>query len=161
MQPLPDRPERRRLAELAGINEQYLYQCLTGRRDMDAAVAARVEVVTDKAVRRWQLRRDWHKVWPELVGADGAPKLSAKKAAKQPPQRIVDDEPAEAPAAGGADDIADAPEYLRDLARIVKEREQLAPKPKKGREGPGARDERHRSRGHAGANNVERHPTGD
>lgn len=55
------------------MNSQYLYQCLTRRRDMDARLAAQLESLTGGRVRRWHLRRDWAIVWPELVGADGAP----------------------------------------------------------------------------------------
>lgn len=73
MSTIPAR-ERRRLAEVAGVDEQYLYQCLTGRRDMDAAEARRVEAVTGHVIRRWHLRqRDWHLIWPELVGVPGVP----------------------------------------------------------------------------------------
>jgi DNA-binding transcriptional regulator YdaS (Cro superfamily) len=74
--------ERVELAEQAGINEQYLYQCLSGRRDMDAAEAARVERDTGQRIRRWHLRKDWHEVWPELVGADGAPEPATSEPAR-------------------------------------------------------------------------------
>lgn len=66
--------ERKRLAAVAGVDEQYLYQCLTGRRDMDAAEARRVEAATGHAIRRWHLRqKDWHLIWTELIGAVDAP----------------------------------------------------------------------------------------
>jgi DNA-binding transcriptional regulator YdaS (Cro superfamily) len=33
-----------------------------------------IERETDRAVMRWDLRPDdWHRIWPELIGADGAP----------------------------------------------------------------------------------------
>jgi DNA-binding transcriptional regulator YdaS (Cro superfamily) len=67
--------ERAELAREAGINDQYLYQCLSGRRDMDATEAVRVERVTCQRIRRWDLRRDWHLTWPELVGQPGAPSI--------------------------------------------------------------------------------------
>lgn len=73
MDPITPR-ERIELAELAGLNEQYLYQCLTGRRDMDAIVASKLEVKTSGRIRRWHVRKDWAAVWPELVGAPDAPK---------------------------------------------------------------------------------------
>lgn len=74
--------ERARLAAVVGINEQYLYQCLTGRAQMDAKEAARIEKATDLALRRWDLRtKDWHEVWPELVGTEGAPDPAEAKAA--------------------------------------------------------------------------------
>jgi DNA-binding transcriptional regulator YdaS (Cro superfamily) len=70
--------ERSAIAERVGINAQYLYQCLTGRRDMDPAQAVEVERQSKKAIRRWDLRRnDWWRVWPELVGAKGAPEPTA------------------------------------------------------------------------------------
>lgn len=35
---------------------------------------AAIEAATQGAVRRWDLRpTDWHRIWPELVGVDGAP----------------------------------------------------------------------------------------
>lgn len=68
--------ERKRLADITGVNEQYLYQCLTGRAHMEAKEASRVERETELALRRWDLRTtDWHLIWPELIGADGAPSI--------------------------------------------------------------------------------------
>jgi DNA-binding transcriptional regulator YdaS (Cro superfamily) len=35
-----------------------------------------IERATRLAVRRWDLRPDdWHRIWPELIGADGAPEI--------------------------------------------------------------------------------------
>jgi len=65
--------ERQALADRHGLNERYLYQCLTGRRDMDAPKAAELERVSGGEIRRWHVRRDWHLVWPELIGTEGAP----------------------------------------------------------------------------------------
>lgn len=74
---------RRRLAAIAGINEQYLYQCLTGRRDMNPAEARRVEVLTAGELKRWQLcQKTWAGIWPELMGPDGAPIESSEDTAK-------------------------------------------------------------------------------
>jgi DNA-binding transcriptional regulator YdaS (Cro superfamily) len=68
--------DRRRLAATAGINEQYLYQCLTGRRDMNPAEARRVETVVSGELMRWDLcSKTWHQIWPELIGAEGAPAI--------------------------------------------------------------------------------------
>lgn len=73
---MPTTSERRVLAELVGVDEQYLYQCLTGRKDMKTAEAVRVEEQSGFRLRRWQLRtNDWWKHWPELVGVDGAPDI--------------------------------------------------------------------------------------
>lgn len=72
--------ERIELAQALGMNEQFLYQCLTGRRAMDPAQAVIVERVSGGRVTRRMLRRDdWHKVWPELVTKQHpAPKSAAK-----------------------------------------------------------------------------------
>ena len=68
--------ERRELAALLGCNEQYLYQCLTGRNAMQPLDAVRAERLTGGRLRRWHVRpKDWHLIWPELIGADGAPEL--------------------------------------------------------------------------------------
>jgi DNA-binding transcriptional regulator YdaS (Cro superfamily) len=35
-----------------------------------------LEQATGGAVRRWDLRPDdWHRIWPELIGQEGAPEL--------------------------------------------------------------------------------------
>lgn len=61
--------ERRDLATLAGINERYLWQCLTGRRDMGPAEARRVETVTDGLITRQMVcQKTWLGIWPELAG---------------------------------------------------------------------------------------------
>jgi DNA-binding transcriptional regulator YdaS (Cro superfamily) len=40
--------------------------------------AVAIERETGGAVRRWDLRpNDWHRIWPELVGAEGAPEVVA------------------------------------------------------------------------------------
>ncbi len=74
--------ERKQIADELGLNEQYLYQCLTGRASMEAKEAVRVEELSGRRLRRWQLRKnDWHKIWPELVKAKGAPKVPAEQGA--------------------------------------------------------------------------------
>lgn len=68
--------ERIALAQKVNVNEQYLYQCLTGRKAMKAEEAVRVERESEGRLRRWHLRpNDWHAIWPELVGSDGAPQV--------------------------------------------------------------------------------------
>lgn len=61
-------PERKRWADQLGINEQYLYQCLTGRRDMDAATAMRVETESGGVLKRQMLcQSSFRAVWPDLL----------------------------------------------------------------------------------------------
>jgi DNA-binding transcriptional regulator YdaS (Cro superfamily) len=70
--------ERRELAAMLRCNERFLYQCLTGRNAMQPADAVRAEQATAGRLRRWDLRRnDWHLIWPELIGAAGAPAVQA------------------------------------------------------------------------------------
>lgn len=73
--------ERRALAQLVGVDEQYLYQCLTGRKAMKPEEAVRAERLSNRALRRWDLRpKDWHLIWPELIGAPGAPEVASDTA---------------------------------------------------------------------------------
>ena len=62
--------QRRELAVKVGVHEQYLYQCLTGRRDMNPAEARRIESETGGLITRQMLcQRTWRGIWPELVVA--------------------------------------------------------------------------------------------
>lgn len=64
-------PLRRKLAAAVGVNEQYLYQCLTGRRDMNPAEARRIEDETGGVLRRQMLcQKSWRSIWPELATPD-------------------------------------------------------------------------------------------
>lgn len=56
------------------IPPSYLSQMASGDRAVTPERAARIEVVTDGAVMRWDCRpSDWWLVWPELIGKPGAP----------------------------------------------------------------------------------------
>jgi len=49
-----------------------------GGRLPSAQNCVAIERATNGAVRRWDLRPDdWHLIWPELVGTDGAPAVAA------------------------------------------------------------------------------------
>lgn len=72
--------DRKRLAEKAGVNEQTLYQSLTGRGGFKPAECVRIERATDNELRRWDLRpNDWHLNWPELIGIEGAPPIPSEE----------------------------------------------------------------------------------
>lgn len=65
--------DRRRLAAMTGIDEQYLYQCLTGRRDMNPAAALKAEGDSNGEVTRQMLcQKTYAGIWPELVEAKAA-----------------------------------------------------------------------------------------
>ena len=60
--------QRQELAEKVNLNEQWLYQCLSGRRDMSPAEAIRVEAASGGSVTRQMLcQGNWAKIWPELA----------------------------------------------------------------------------------------------
>lgn len=62
--------ERNTLAGVLGVNPAYLYQCLTGRRDMNPAEALRLETQSGALITRQQLcQKTWHGIWPELPAA--------------------------------------------------------------------------------------------
>ena len=74
--------DRRRLAEKAGVHEQSLYQSMTGKgAGFRPEKCVQIERDTESELRRWDLRpNDWHLIWPELIGAAGAPLIAADKA---------------------------------------------------------------------------------
>ena len=66
------------VAVRAGVSEAFLSQIAAGTRNVPAERAAELEAACDGAVRRWDLRPDdWHRIWPELIGAEGAPEVPA------------------------------------------------------------------------------------
>lgn len=51
---------------------------------MDPAEAVQVEAKSGRQVRRWDLRQaDWHRIWPELIGQEGAPPIPANPPAQE------------------------------------------------------------------------------
>lgn len=71
--------DRREWAEKFEINEQYLYQCLTGRKEMKSIKAARIERESNGVITRQMLcHKTWAMNWPELA------KKAVKVAQKEP-----------------------------------------------------------------------------
>lgn len=65
-----------------GTTVGHLNNVAYGQRVPSAALAKQIAVVTDGQVPEWDLRpSDWHRIWPELVGAEGAPAPEAANAA--------------------------------------------------------------------------------
>jgi DNA-binding transcriptional regulator YdaS (Cro superfamily) len=66
-------------------------------------LAAEIEAKSNGAVHRWSLRpTDWWQIWPELVGAPGAPALPGVE-----PSSVLPDATVHEP------DVAEAPRYER------------------------------------------------
>ena len=67
------------LAQRLGKTPVYLSQ-LSARQDgrePSPELCVQIERETNFAVMRWDLRpTDWHLIWPELIGAEGAPTVA-------------------------------------------------------------------------------------
>lgn len=67
------------LAAALGISPSFLSQISSGHRQTSPRLCVQIELATAGAVRRWDLRPDdWHRIWPELVGVEGAPAVPAQ-----------------------------------------------------------------------------------
>lgn len=70
------------LARQVGCQPQLVWQWAREVRPVPLERCVAVERATEGAVRRWDLRPiDWHLIWPELIGAEGAPQVPAAAAA--------------------------------------------------------------------------------
>lgn len=56
------------------VTPAFVSQLLSGMRPVPIERCVQIEQLTAGAVRRWDLRpQDWWRIWPELVGMNGAP----------------------------------------------------------------------------------------
>lgn len=70
------------LAHALGLQIAQVWQWKEGVRPVPLAYINKIETATAGAVRRWDLRpADWADIWPELVGAPGAPAVPEKAGA--------------------------------------------------------------------------------
>lgn len=70
------RGEMSALASKIGISPIYLSQLAARQngREPKPALCVLIECATEMGVRRWDLRpKDWSRIWPELIGVEGAP----------------------------------------------------------------------------------------
>ena len=59
---------RREVAELHGINDDWLYQCLSGKRDMDPVKALELEAATGGEITRYMVCQTRGRlIWPDLA----------------------------------------------------------------------------------------------
>lgn len=69
-----ERGRTKALADLLGVSGSLVTQWASGAKRVALERCPQIEQATDLQVRRWDLRPDdWHLIWPELVGVDGAP----------------------------------------------------------------------------------------
>jgi DNA-binding transcriptional regulator YdaS (Cro superfamily) len=70
-------PDRDDFAKRCGTSRGVLQNIMYGFRTCNPELAVVIDRVSDGAVRRWDLRpEDWHRIWPELIGKDGAPRVT-------------------------------------------------------------------------------------
>lgn len=70
----------KKFAECIGVTPQFVWQMARGVRPVPPQMCPRIVALADGAVRHWHLRPDdWHLIWPELIGADGAPAVPASE----------------------------------------------------------------------------------
>ena len=68
---------RQEISSALGIDEQYAYQISRGIKTASPALARDWNEL-EPGDALWDLRpNDWHRIWPELIGADGAPEVAA------------------------------------------------------------------------------------
>jgi len=67
-----------RVARAVGQQAGYLSQIANGLRPAPAHLVPQIVKACDGEVRHWDLRQDWHLIWPDLIGVDGAPAVPAQ-----------------------------------------------------------------------------------
>ena len=64
------------LAVLLKVSPPTVNQWVKGSRPVPIEHCTAIEQATGGVVKRWDLRPDdWHRIWPELSGTEGAPKV--------------------------------------------------------------------------------------
>lgn len=69
------------MAAAIGVTPVYLSQLAARQdgREPGPELCVRIESYSGRMVRRWDMRpMDWHLIWPELIGAEGAPDLKTE-----------------------------------------------------------------------------------
>ncbi|MDQ0068301.1 hypothetical protein J2W34_000075 [Variovorax boronicumulans] len=67
------KPERTVFAERCGTSLGHLHNVMYGLKQCATDLAVAIERESAHSVRRWDLRADWPRHWPELIDAAGAP----------------------------------------------------------------------------------------
>ena len=72
-----ERGRAAKVARLLSVPPAWLSQMAAGDRPVPPPLVPQIERLSGGTVRRWDLRpTDWHRIWPELIGAEGAPDLA-------------------------------------------------------------------------------------
>jgi len=66
-----------RVAKRLDVAPAYLWQMANGVRPVPPSLAPAIERICEHRVPLWKLRpRDWHLIWPNLIGTEGAPEVA-------------------------------------------------------------------------------------
>lgn len=77
LRPLPE-ADRLLLASKSGTSFLHLRNVAFSGKSCGVHLAVALDLATDGQVRRWDTRPDdWHLIWPELIGTEGAPDVLA------------------------------------------------------------------------------------
>jgi hypothetical protein len=72
-------PERAEFALKVGTTLGHLNNVSYELRTASAALTRQLAIETGRAVAEWELRPDdWHLIWPELIGSEGAPGIEVQ-----------------------------------------------------------------------------------
>ncbi len=64
---------RKELCRKHGLSDDYIYQCIAGKKQMKSKEAVRIERITSGEITRQMLRRDdYWLIWPDLPAPQGA-----------------------------------------------------------------------------------------
>lgn len=78
-----ERGRARRIAEAVNKSPAFVYQMGGGKRPVPVPLAKRIVQATGGVVTLQELRPDdWQLIWPELVGAAGAPQPAEEAVAQ-------------------------------------------------------------------------------
>lgn len=70
------------LAKLLKVSPPTVNQWVKAVRPIPAESCVLIEQATNGNVMRWDLRpNDWNRIWPELIGKEGAPEVPQASAA--------------------------------------------------------------------------------
>ena len=76
-----DRGRQAVLCKAIGAHAPDVSRWASGERPVPVHRCRQIERATGLKVRCWDLRpHDWHRIWPELIGAEGAPEVSPSEA---------------------------------------------------------------------------------
>ena len=65
------------IARAVGVDPVMVSQWSSGLKPVPVVRCPAIEAATNRAVMRWDLRPDdWYRIWPELIGAEGAPRVA-------------------------------------------------------------------------------------